>query len=231
MKNRFNIFLILILTITACKTPRKTANKGKEILNKHLEATGGKEKLRSIKSIELHGTDHFPQSKNVKHSIYIQYPDKYRSNIYNEELSMSIIYNSGRAIQIINGDTSLFNPKSKAYIARDGYIFFLAHQDKVGFEVQHEGQTKHNGIKTNKISLKQNNTLPTDTIFFDSKTNYVNEFYLGINQSIRFKNYNETHGIMYPFRYDYYLDGDYHHSSTLEVVKFNQILDEKLFEF
>jgi hypothetical protein len=207
-----------------------------EILNKHFEALGGKEKIRSIKSlsvesdVEVMGNKapmitHIVDGKAFKNTVTMNGSD----------IIQVLTDTSGWMINPMMGTTDptpmpkeqFESSKSQIYIA--GPLFDYAAK---GYKVELDGK------EGNLLKLKVSGSTPFTSIFFiDPATNYVSKATVSGNiqgQQMEitstFSDYRKTDfGYVMPYQasVDY---GNIQIATTVKKVDFNKEIDPKIFQ-
>lgn len=229
-------FLALTLFTTTVVAQAQTAD---DIISKHLDAVGGKEKLNGIVSVKMTNTN-MVMGNEAPASIVILNGKGFRSEAEVMGSKMVQVFTDKGAWMInpmMGGGGPQAMPEEAAKAGR-GQIFvepFLDYAAK-GAKVEYLGQTKAGGVNAYKIKLTDNNGIGV-IYFFDPSTYHIiqavrNGEMMGqpIEITINFSDFKKTdYGWVVPQTTEINM-GQFAITSKLKTVEVNTPVDPTVFE-
>jgi outer membrane lipoprotein-sorting protein len=234
----FSFIVVLFLSMVSIEAYSQTAD---EILEKMIEAQGGRKALESIESTTLSGSMQIMQMNMTGSiSVYQKEPNKMRVDI--EMMGMNIT-------QAFDGTTAWFtNPQTGAtqemsekqakYFKRDALgRDALLNPKKLGITYKFKGKEK---IK-DKEYLVLEQIHPDDftvTMYVDAKTyltyklksRILNEAEAEVESETIMSDYKKVEGFMMPHSINTFLDGQEYMKSTVTEITFNSDLEDSFFK-
>ena len=218
--------------------------KVKAIVAAAVEAHGGLEKLKSVKTVELESKAqlHSPMGAvDVSAKAYQVYPDKQRQEMDTPQGNMIIVYdgksgfiNSPMGVQPLSPEMAT---SFKNSIFRDT-IPLLINLTENDVPVHYIGMEDVEGTQAAHLQITQ----PSGEIFglfISGETSLVikveySETQPSINIKLErdsiYSDYQEVEGIMVPYRIVQHVNGELYITNSVTSVKFNTEIDESLFK-
>lgn len=164
--------LSLSLFVAATATKAQTAD---DIVNKHIDAIGGKEKLSGITSVKYTNTNTVMGNEGPA-TVVILNGKGYRSDAEAMGSKMTQVYTDkgGWMINPFMGSTDPQEMPADAFKQGQGSIYvepFLDYASRGG-KVEYVGQEKVGAVNAYKVKLTDKNGIAT-TYYFDPATYYV----------------------------------------------------------
>lgn len=217
------------------------AQSADDILDKYFAAIGGKEKMKSVKSmtttqkITMMGMD-------MPMTLYTKYPNKTKAVMSFQGFEMVQAFD-GKDAWIINpmqgGKEPQLLPVEQAN-AMANEVFenvFVDYKSK-GHAVNYLGTEDVDGTKCYKLELVKNKNNDkadvTEIHFFDTE-NYVPvlvKHYMESQEAMTYKSdYQDVNGLMYPFLQEIKVQGQTFTKMVVEKITLNDRLDDSIFAF
>ncbi len=226
------LLLLLVFTFTFVY-----AANVETVLNRHMEARGGKEAFGKINSFKIKGTITTPEIK-AKFELVYKYPNKIKNTIRDE---------AGASVYIIDGDNSYFkNAHTKDLLAKqmpeEMQANFIERSDFI------EGSlinSKTKGIKTTFLKkaivdnrtaylIQMNYYYGKEAIACIDATTYEHyKTYIDIDSThidMFYSDYKEKSGIMVPFRRISKVNGKMIEDVKVDKLEINPKVDDHIFQ-
>jgi hypothetical protein len=212
-----------------------TAQTAEEIVGKHIEALGGKEKIKGIKSIYTESTMSI-MGNEVPNTTYILDGKGFKAEMDMQGQKIVQVYTDkgGWSINPMTGATDPQPIPEEQYKASKGQIFTggpLFNYAEKGNKVELQGK------EGNNFKLKLTSSGSESTYFIDDSTYFVNKAVAKANMqgqdveiTTSFSDYKKTDfGFVMP--YGMQIDfGGFNMTATVKKVEINKEIDPKIFE-
>ena len=197
-----------------------------QIINRYIEALGGKEKLNEVEnittvvSLSLNGME-------LTNTTTKKGGDKYLNSTKMGEQEMSrIVYNDGQGKMHANGQSMPLPPQQAKALQYEVFAFPEVHYQELGFEMEVKGVTKVNGKDAYQLVLKSPEG-EKSMHYYDVESGLKLKMEAP-TANVEFMDYQEKDGIMYPGKFKLMtpqgaLEGE------LVSVKVNEELPDELF--
>lgn len=229
-------FLAATLSFPAVK-----AQTAEEIVSKHLEAIGGKDKLKAVKSIRMEGAMSL-MGNEAPMTITILDGKGYRSEVdFNgQKMVQAYTEKGGWMINPMMGANDPQPVAEEQYkMAKDQMYAggaFLDYAAK-GSKIELAGRENINNANTYKLKLTSADGAET-TYYIDPSTYYIAKVVKAISMggqsaelSVNFSNYKKTEfGNTMPYTYETVLPQGFSMTSTIKKLEVNKEIDPKIFE-
>ncbi|MEO6546597.1 MAG: hypothetical protein ABIN94_01305 [Ferruginibacter sp.] len=237
MKNLQKVMLTLSLAVTMANVYAQTAD---EIITKHVDAIGGKEKLSGIKSLHLENTMQVMGNDAPSTStLLVGKGFRNESDFNGQKLIQVVTDKGGWAVNPMAG-----SPEPKAITdeqfkaAKDQLTFdpFLDYATS-GSKAELAGKEKLGATEAFKVNLVSKDNVTT-TYFIDPATYYILKAVkkgemMGqqMDISVSFSDYKKTdYGVTVPYASEMDFGGQFQLTSKLNKVSFNEPVDAAIFE-
>lgn len=225
--------------------PEGTASdiaKGKEIVANVVNAMGGMDKLKSVKTIVSDARSSMNTQMGrveIGAVIYQVYPGKLRQNMTTPQGELSFVYDGEVGYIVAPMGAQPLPPEMsrslKDAVFRDIIPLFV-HLVESDVPVQFAGIEEINGESTSTLLVKQPSG-ETLKVYISNETHYVvkyafreSEQGVTVNKERYYSDYREISGVKVPHRVDEYVNGILTSQSTTTSVELNIDVDESLFE-
>jgi len=241
--NKIITLLLMIISLSACKNKTISEN---EIINRAIQAYGGKTNLRSIqRKKEIGTTIIYLQDTVFRTSRYQQFyksPNKsyYESPINRPYIYPKLIYASNGRIQWTQNDGAwapYLQPKEETTDRKgEDYPFlFTLKEREVNVEfiktVGEKGKTLHLLKYTSKDGKEED-------VYFDNNSGLISKTYKTIQTSIGqaeiiqlFDDYRLVGGVQIPFRVESQFPPNEVDLNIINQLEINQPINDSIFEF
>ncbi len=183
---------------------KKDAAKAKLIIEKYIDAIGGKNELARIEDRTTYMSGNVRGVK-VEMTVYQKSPDLLVQEITAGSVHQSIFYNGEKGIMKSEGKTMEVKGTELEKLKYESTLQLLLKLDSIGVKVSYQGQEKFGDELYNKIEM----ILPSGTKwtqFYDDSTGLKFEELKNVviasdtvQQSTLLTDYKEVSGIKYPF--------------------------------
>lgn len=238
MKNLKNT---LVLLLAGCSLATAHAQSADEIVNKHLTALGGKEKIKAIKSIYMEGSVNV-MGNDAPLTITLLDGKGYRSEVeFNgQKIVQAYTDKGGWMINPMMGAADAQPiPKEQYEMAKEQIYAggpLLDYATK-GSKVELVGRENVNNVNAYKVKLTTADGTNT-TFLIDPATYYITKVVKEANMggqtaelAVSFSNYKKTDfGYTMPYTYETTLPQGFSMTSTISKVEINKQVDPKVFE-
>jgi hypothetical protein len=238
MKNSKHLLLSLLAGLFMMGSLQ--AQTAEEIVNKHLEAIGGKDKLKSITSVNLENTMQV-MGNDAPSSTTILVGKGFRSESdFNGQKMVQVVTDKGGwAINPMGGGTDPQPmPDDMARQQRNQMNFspFVDYAAR-GAKIELAGKDKVGSADAYKINLTDKDSVTT-TYFIDATTYYIDKMskkqqMMGQEMELTamYSDFKKTDfGVVVPYKTDLDFGGQFQMTSNLKKVEFNKPVDPAIFE-
>lgn len=231
----FKYYILTMFLLTAVATLQ--AQTADEIITKHFEAIGGKDKISQIKSIyeessvQVQGND-APSSLSILNGKGYRLESEFNGQkivqVYTDKGGWSINPMAGGTDAVALSDEQYKPNKDQIYIGGP-LLNYSSHGNKVLLQANEDGAFKIRETNRDNIST---------TFYIDPNTYYITKSVstgtmMGQQMEIirTFSNYQKTDfGYVLPFTIEISYGGQFSIISTVKKVEVNKELDPKIFE-
>ena len=228
-------------------TPLRAANDPRLIIEKAIEAHGGKERLNGQKAeiVRMEGTISAQGLTGTFHSVTsVQLPNQFknvmRCSILGMETSIVQVLNGEQAWMTINGETRPIPEALRAEMEQTKYaeqvlrlvplIEDKAYRLSLLDEIKLEGQP----VVGVRVQSKGHNDID---LYFDQKTGLLtktqrtslNGMLLPVKQEVYWSGYEKKDGINRPMKYLAFQDGKKMSNAAITEVRYPEKIDDKEF--
>jgi hypothetical protein len=211
------------------------AQTAEEIINKNIEAMGGKEKLRTIKTVQIMSALNVMGNEAISTRYMVNGMGILIENEINGQKEMGCVTDTGSWFIDPNQSAPQPLPQEEAkswYFLR--HIYPLLDYAARGNKAEIAGRDSVNGINAFKIKFTTPDTL-VYFLYFDPVTYYVlkeqsNLNMGGENENISFSSYQKTDfGVLWPMKDQITSPRGLNLTFTHKQVDFNKEIDPKIF--
>lgn len=229
--------LLLVATAFGLLSHAQTAD---EIVNKHIEAMGGKEQIKNIKSVYTEGTMNVMGNEApVTTTILNGKGFKSEVDFNGQKIVQVLTDKEGWAINPMMGSTDPQKMPEEQYNSSKDEIFVggpLYDYAAKGYKVDLAGREDVNSVNAYKLNVTNDDN--TTTLYLDPNTYYiikaVKKFDVGGQQgevSTVFSDYKKTDGgFVLPYSTEITLPQGFSISSTIKKVEVNKDIDPAIFD-
>ena len=224
---------------------QENARKAKALLDQMIQALGGQAFL-TYKNVEQQGRTYSfhhgePNSIGTQFWRFYEYPDKERVEL-TKKRDVVYVFTSDKAYEVTYKGTREQDAKdAEDYMRRREYsLDWVVRKwlNQPGIALFYEGQTVANQKPADQVSIMDANGRAV-TLYLDSSTHLplkksfswrdATDKQRNIEEEV-WDNYRPVDGIMAPFSITRFYNGDMSNQRFLTAVKFNQQLDEAMFQ-
>ena len=223
----------IILVLSCCKSAfKKKLPTAKDIVERYIEVSGGREKIKAVKSLREEGVVAIP-GKSYAETIYLYEPGK-TCLIYKASSGYvsKTVYNNGRAADIINGETTLITDSLRlermklyaglfadaAYYLENNYQLIFVNTEKI------DGRPNYRIKVTSPLGA-------TDYELYDAETGLLTMQASADGYKTTFSDYETQEGLTLSMVQKMIRqDGSLLNIQATKLI-FNKPIDPKLFEF
>jgi len=242
MKKIFSLCFLSFFLLCLLASPG-LSQKASDLLEKLIEAQGGRKILEGIKDTTMSGSGEMTQmGMSITLTFYHKEPNKYRQDI--EVMGMVITSAfDGETAWMTNPQTGAVEEmpeQAQAELKRQAINFgntALLNPEKFSIKYEYKGKESIEG--KDYYLLEQ--TFPdgeNETIYLDSKTylfykvkqNIMNQMGIEVEQDIIFSDYKKVSGVMFAHTMTIIQEGEEFGKMTLTEVKFNTGLEDSFFK-
>lgn len=240
MKKGFSLCLlgIFLLGLVISSGHSQTAN---EILEKMIEAQGGRKALEKIKDTTVSGSVEMIQfNMSASITIYMKEPNMMRADIEVMGMMITQAYD-GKTAWAINpqtGSTEKMPEQQAEYTKRQALgNDALLHPEKYGITYTYKGKEKIEDKdylvleQTFSDGFKATHYVNPDTyLAYKTKAPELNQMGIEVESETFMSNYKKVDGLMVAHSITTYQDGEEYTKMTITEVKFNSGLEDSLFK-
>ncbi|MFA3783985.1 M16 family metallopeptidase [Melioribacteraceae bacterium 4301-Me] len=204
------------------------------ILNKYIEAIGGKDNLLKIKdkTTKLSGSI---QGMNLTLTMYQKLPNKLYQVLDAGVFKQETIFNGKKGKVVGMGQTIEMTPQQIEKMKAESSMHWYLDIDSLGVKMELSGMENINGKNAYKVTFttadgsKIVRYFDTDTGFLIREVNTVDTPQGSFTQTLDFGDYREVQGVKYPFKLSQNL-GPNTIDLTVSSIEVNTGLKDDLFE-
>ena len=242
MKKIFSLCLLSFFLLSLLASPG-LSQKASELLEKIIEAQGGRKILEDIKDTTMSGSGEMIQmGMSVMWTFYHKEPNKFRQDLEIMGTVITTAYDGEKA-WMTNPQTGAVEEmpeQAQAELKRQAIDFgnsALLNPEKFGIKYEHKGKESIEG--KDYYLLEQ--TFPDGekaTIYLDSKTyllykikqKTLNQMGVEAEQEILFSDYKKVSGVMFAHSMTIFQKGEEFGKMTITEISFNTGLEDSFFE-
>lgn len=240
MKRIFSLFLAVLFLFTLMATPGLTQT-AEKILEKMIEAQGGKKVLESIKDMTLTGTiELVMQGMTASFTIYKKEPDKRRldAELMGMVITQSFDGETGWATNFQTGGIEDLNEEQTVQAKREAMaIVSILNPKKYGITFNYKGKETIEGKEyflleqTYSDGFKTTQYVDTETyLTFKTKAKTMSPMGVEIEAEQFNSDFRKVNGLMIAHLIVAYADGEESQKITVEEVSINTGLEDSLFK-
>ena len=232
---------LLIIAIILLVAPAVLAQTVDDIIAKHIEAMGGKDKIDAVKTIKMTGTMLIQEGLTAPISMLVKVPDQVRMEFTVQGLTAVQAYDgkSGWNVMPFTGkkDPEAMSADDTKELEDQADIWPLVDYKAKGNQVELLGKDKVEGTDAYKLKLTRKSG-DISTVYLDAD-NYIEikdeekRMVRGTEREIEtsLADYREVNGIMFPFAVESSQKGSPEKQKlTIDKVEFNVPVDEATFK-
>ncbi|MDX5339037.1 MAG: peptidase, M16 family protein [Cyclobacteriaceae bacterium] len=173
-------------------------NEPSVILEKYLQAVGGKEKLGKIKNVSMTALADFQgQSIEIKSIADSENQRMMQSTAVSGNVMQKTFYVDGKAQVMAMGQVQELPEEMAALLKAQTYVFPEAHYEELGYQLSSLGSEMMDGIEVEGIQI----TLPNGMItkeYYAVATGLKHKTSSQAAGDITYSDYQEVEGVLYP---------------------------------
>lgn len=175
------------------------------IINKYIDAIGGREKLLSIKD-KTTNIISTVEGIEMKMTIYQKAPNKYKLSLNLAEIKQVIYFDGKKGMIWVNGELNSISDEQFNDMVREADIHFLADFENKNVTVRYAGKEDVDGKVMNKLEFITPNGDSWYSFFEESTNLLVKEIHKSSSleftqeQEVTYSNYTEVDGIKFPMK-------------------------------
>ena len=228
------VFLFVNSSIQAQESADDKSVLAKEIINKYVEAIGGKDAMSAVedRTTIMRGT---VMGQNLTLIIKQKWPNKLRQEIKAGGMEQLVLYNGEKAVMTAAGQTIEVTGKELDALQLEASMDLLFDPETFGIKLSYEGEDIIDSIAVHKIIM----TLPSGIRWFQYydketglkvKESQEMQTQMGlVEQETYYLDYKEVEGKLYPFKIKQSV-GAQSFEITVSSIKLNTGLDDSIFE-
>lgn len=238
MKNHKRFMLILLASFLIISTTG--AQTAEEVVNKHFEAIGGKDKVKSITSVILENTSQVMGSDAPSNST-ILIGKGFRSDFdFNgQKITQVVTDRGGWSVNPMAGGTDPQPMQENMFKQQRNQLYFFpfAKYADIASKIEMMGKEKVGNSTAYKINLTDKDDY-TISYFIDSITYYITKMSKrgqvdgqDAELSATYSDFRKTDfGVIVPFTTILDFGGQFQLTTTLKKIEFNKPVDPAIFE-
>jgi outer membrane lipoprotein-sorting protein len=241
MKKKYLIALALLAANVAV-----FGQSADEVIGKYIQAIGGQEKWKNLKSIQMEGKISSPQG-DLPVTFYQKAPNKtkFTLNFQGQEFVMAAFDGATgwfkNPMQGGNVPTKMDEEQSKELALQEFENSFIDYKKK-GHAVTLEGKEEIEGVQCYKVKLEKNKHNDKEDVteyYYIDTENHVpimQKYFVrsgpskGAEMLTYLSDYQEVNGLMVPFFMEQKVNGQSVGKITIQKIELNK-LDDKVFTF
>ena len=228
------VFLFVNSSIQAQESADDKSVLAKEIINKYVEAIGGKDAMSAVedRTTIMRGT---VMGQNLTLIVKQKWPNKLRQEIKAGGMEQLVLYNGEKAVMTASGQTIEVTGKELDALQLEASMDLLFDPETFGIKLSYEGEDIVDSIAVHKIIM----TLPSGIRWFQYynketglkvKESKEMQTQMGlVEQETYYLDYKEVEGKLYPFKIKQSV-GAQSFEITVSSIKLNTGLDDSIFE-
>ncbi|MEO7767333.1 MAG: hypothetical protein ABIS01_07895 [Ferruginibacter sp.] len=237
MKNLQRVAFTLFLGLGLANVHAQTAD---EIISKHVEAIGGKEKLNSVTAIRMENTMQVMGNDAPANStLLVGKGFRSESEFNGQKIVQVVTDNGGWAINPMAGSADPTAITEEQFKDGKDQIYFepIINYLSAGGKVELAGKEKVGNADAYKINFTNKDNITT-AYFFDANTGYLLKTVKKANMmgqqmeiTASFSDFKKTDfGVTMPFAIDLDFGGQFQLTSKVNKISFNEPVDAVIFE-
>ncbi|OEK06195.1 M16 family metallopeptidase [Roseivirga misakiensis] len=175
----------------------------RSILDKYIEAIGGKAAVDGVKSVVNKSTASLNmagQSFTLTRTVYQQGPDKFADvQVIPGQGEVYQVYNAGDAFLKAGGQTQSPPGPFKELMKYQGTLFGERFYEEVGFKLAYKGTSKIDSKEAHRIEINLGSITVNE--YYDVASGLKVRIELGPSGTIDLSDYREVNGIMIPYKF------------------------------
>ncbi|HEY0432244.1 MAG TPA: hypothetical protein VGC95_00140 [Chitinophagaceae bacterium] len=234
------IYKLLLLAVCSFAVNQVLAQNVDDIISKHLDAVGGKDKLGAVKSIKMEGTAEFMgQSAPTSTIILVGKGFRNESEFQGKKVVRVYTDKGGWTINPFAGSDDPQALPDEQYKAGAGQIYVEPFYEYAarGSKAELAGQEKVGDVNAYKIRLTSKDS-SVQTFLIDPSTYYIVQVQtttsmMGQDMQVKstLSDFKKTDsGIVMPYTIDLAIGDQFSMTSKLNKVDINQPVDSAIFE-
>lgn len=235
MKNLIGFILVLLLVnISMTAQEKAKVLTGKDIIEKHLEAIGGRENLRLIKD-ETMVLRSLPEAPSLSMTIMKKAPNKYYQYLSTDSFKQQTLFDGEKGKTIQFGRELYFDAAENARMNDQSNLHLLLDLEELEITIELVEDETINDINCHVVMLYLANDVEWK-LYFDKSTFYMVRQIIPIfndrgkfTQAIDFSDFINFDGYIYPSKIKQLMDPQ---TITLKVesIEINSEIDDVVFE-
>ncbi len=239
MKNKILLILAICLTFFFQNVFSQSVD---EVLSKYYEATGGKEKIKAVKSVKYTGYSNI-MNMDIPFTQYVKRPDKWLLEIFVQGSKILQCYNGSKGWMVnpMTGSkkaTETDEETTKQFKENTLIGGRLYNIDEMGYKVELAGKEELNGKGVYHIKLTDKDGENMD-FYLDAETYLITKT---VKKSKRmgkelitenyFSNYKKLNDMTVAYTMEQKVEGSEFESQTVSIdkIEVNIEIDDKIFE-
>ena len=230
----------LLLVTALSSVAYVQAQTADEIIAKHIEAIGGKEKLSAITSLRMENTMQVMGNEAPSTTVVLNGKGYRNESEFNGQKMVQVITDKGGwAINPMSGSADPQPMPDEQYKASQDQIYAVPFLDYAarGTKAELLGQEKAGTVNAYKIKMTNKNNVAT-TYYFDPATYYIvqavrtgNAMGQQVDITISYSDYKKTdYGLVVPNAMNIDFGGQFSLGAKVNKVEVNKPVDAALFE-
>lgn len=232
-----NYFLALVAFLAVAFANAQSAD---DIIAKHIEAIGGKEKLTAITSVKMENTMQVMGNEAPSTTIILNGKGFRNESEFNGQKMVQVVTDKGGwVINPMTGGSAAQPMPAEQFKAGAQQIYvvpFLNYSTR-GYKAELVGQEKVGAVNAYKIKLSDKNNSAA-TYYFDPSTYYIIESVKSaemmgqqVDVTTTFSDFRKTdYGWVVPQAMDINMGGQFSLSAKVKNVEVNKEVDPKVFD-
>lgn len=228
------VFLFVNSSIRAQESADDKSVLAKEIINKYVEAIGGKDALSAVedRTTIMRGN---VMGQNLTLILRQKWPNKLRQEIKAGGMEQLVLYNGEKAVMTAAGQTIEVTGKELDALQLEASMDLLFDPEIFGIKLSYEGEDTVDSIAVHKVIM----TLPSGIRWFQYydketglkvKESKEMQTQMGLlEQETYYLDYKEVEGKLYPFKIKQSV-GTQSFEISVSSIKINAGLDDSIFE-
>lgn len=227
-------FATLQVSISAQENASESRNMAKQIIDKYVDAIGGKDALSSVKDRTTIMRGNI-MGQNVTLMMKQKWPNKLRQEIRAGEMNQITVFNGEKAAMSAAGQVLEISGKELEALKIESSMELLTDPEAYGITLSYEGESLLDEIPVYQVKM----TLPSGLRwfqFFDKETglklqeNKEMQTQMGlIETTTYYSDYKEVDGKLYPYKIKQSM-GPQSFEMTVSSIRVNTGMDDSIFE-
>lgn len=231
-----SVFFLIIahISITAQENADESRDMAKQIIEKYIEAIGGKDAMSSVKDRTTIMRGNI-MGQNVTLMVKQKWPNKLRQEIRAGDMNQVTVFNGEKGVMMAAGQVIEIAGKELDALKIESNMDLLFDPESFGIKMDYEGESVVDGIPVEKVKM----TLPSGLRWFqyyDKETglklqeNKEMQTQMGlIETTTNYSDYKEVDGKLYPYKIKQSM-GPQSFEMTVSSIRINTGMDDSIFE-